>query len=137
MPSSEEDSGSDSLLTQHSQRFAGDDGDEGEEPTQATKLTQAFKRRRGHGTPRPSATVSRAEHTDEDEEEGEEATQDSPPEATQDSPPEATQHSQPPGRKRTKLTQKPSAAMTEDDGPPPHSPAKKKSVTESFTPVQE
>ena len=73
MPSSEEDSWSDSLLTQHSQRFAGDDGNGREETTQATKptqATQAFKQRRGHGTPRPSATVSRAKQTDEDKEEG-------------------------------------------------------------------
>ena len=49
---------------------------EGEEPaqtTQPTQATQAIKLLRAHGTPRP----------DEDEEEGEEAIQDSPPQGTQ------------------------------------------------------
>ena len=91
MPSeSEEDSGSDSLLTQFSQRFAGDDGDspggEGEEATQFTQASQASqaskpKWKRGKGTPRPSAKVTSeaslpaAEHTDEAGEDGDEATQ--------------------------------------------------------------
>ena len=131
MPSrhSEEDSGSDSLLTHLSQRFGGDDGDEGEEATQAMQASKC-KRRRAQGTPRPSATVTSAaaEHTDEAEEKGE----------------EANQVSQPP-TKKVKLTPRPSATVTsgaaehtdetEEDWPPPL--PKKSSVFESLTPAQE
>ena len=101
-----EDSGSESMLSQQHRRYR---EEEGEEDTQASLPIQASQRKAT-----PTATVSHAPSTDEDVEDGGEASQDT----------------QPP-RKRAKVT-------AEDEGPPTSQVAKKKPVlSETFTAHEE